>query len=198
MFNVKPEVKQEVSFDSCLPLRNPTRRKRTLEVPNRKQMYDSSSPLNSQALDYRDNALKDSNRSIIPKSPQLPDTDMSKSSMSLTPYGSFLIPTQSLSATSSPLPQLMQTTKSHTEQKISNSTMAVQYIVCCKCGKHRAVPSYLRCLFSSCRTLDISLLPHFECSMNIWDDNKYNSCMVEENVDINYSINLSVFVWIGG
>lgn len=42
------------------------------------------------------------------------------------------------------------------------------------------------------RTLDVSLLPHFECSMNIWDDNKYNNCMIEENVDINYSINLSV------
>ena len=42
------------------------------------------------------------------------------------------------------------------------------------------------------RTLDVSLLPHFECSMNIWDDNKYNSCNVEENVDINYVINLAV------
>ena len=42
------------------------------------------------------------------------------------------------------------------------------------------------------RTLDVSLLPHFECSMNIWDDNKYNSCLIEENVDINYSINLAV------
>ena len=28
--------------------------------------------------------------------------------------------------------------------------------------------------------------------MNIWDDNKYNSCLIEENVDINYSINLAV------
>ena len=42
------------------------------------------------------------------------------------------------------------------------------------------------------RTLDVSLLPHFECSMNIWDDNKYNSCLIEENVDVNYSINLAV------
>ena len=41
-------------------------------------------------------------------------------------------------------------------------------------------------------TLDVNLLPHFECSMNIWDDNKYNSCSAEENVDINYVINLSV------
>ena len=38
----------------------------------------------------------------------------------------------------------------------------------------------------------MSLLPHFECSMNIWDDNKYNSCLIEENVDVNYSINLAV------
>ena len=31
--------------------------------------------------------------------------------------------------------------------------------------------------------------------MNIWDDNKYNNCNIEENVDVNYVINLAV--WIG-
>ena len=28
--------------------------------------------------------------------------------------------------------------------------------------------------------------------MNIWDDNKYNNCNIEENVDVNYVINLAV------
>ena len=41
-------------------------------------------------------------------------------------------------------------------------------------------------------TLDVNLLPNFECSMNIWDDNKYNNCTIEEHVDPNYVINLSV------
>ena len=43
-----------------------------------------------------------------------------------------------------------------------------------------------------CSTLDVNLLPNFECSMNIWDDNKYNNCTIEEHVDPNYVINLSV------
>lgn len=47
-------------------------------------------------------------------------------------------------------------------------------------------------LMISTRTLDASLLPNFECSMNIWDDNKYNNCNIEENVDVNYVINLAV------
>lgn len=76
--------------------------------------------------------------------------------------------------------------------KGSNASLSVQYIACCKCGKRRAVPG---CAFPrglTGRTLDVSLLPHFECSMNIWDDNKYNACNIEENVDVNYVINLSV------
>lgn len=76
--------------------------------------------------------------------------------------------------------------------KGSNASLSVQYIACCKCGKRRAVPGCVLRRGVRGRTLDVSLLPHFECSMNIWDDNKYNACNIEENVDVNYVINLSV------
>ena len=76
--------------------------------------------------------------------------------------------------------------------KGSNASLSVQYIACCKCGKRRAVPGCAMGRRMRDRTLDVSLLPHFECSMNIWDDNKYNACNIEENVDVNYVINLSV------
>ena len=76
--------------------------------------------------------------------------------------------------------------------KGSNAALSVQYIACCKCGKRRAVPGCGLRRGVRRRTLDVSLLPHFECAMNIWDDNKYNACNIEENVDVNYVINLSV------
>lgn len=91
-----------------------------------------------------DSSLKESMNSISQKSPQLPETDIPKSSMSLTPLSAFILPGQSLSASASPLPHILQTPKPHVEtSKVSANTLSVQYIVCCKCGKHRAVPSYL-------------------------------------------------------
>ena len=39
-------------------------------------------------------------------------------------------------------------------------------------------------------TLDESMLPNFECCMNVWDT-QYNHCSIPENNVPNYTISLS-------
>ena len=67
---------------------------------------------------------------------------MVKPAASLTPLSSFILPGQSLSASTSPVAPILQANKTHVDStKLATNTISVQYIVCCKCGKHRAVPS---------------------------------------------------------
>ena len=149
-----------------------------------------------------DDPQTDEARGDLAKSPQIPTLSKSVAtptldevkSIPITPIPAYSMPSQALSAPESPFMQGMSSTtsKGSTDSKQFSSSLSAQYIACCKCGKHRAVPSYTQGRGVRRRTLDVSLLPHFECSMNIWDDNKYNSCLIEENVDINYSINLAV------
>ena len=60
-------------------------------------------------------------------------------------------------------------------------SIATHYIECCKCQKKRAVPI----------SLEETMLPNFECSMNIWDP-KYSNCNVPENIMSNYTVNIAI------
>ena len=65
----------------------------------------------------------------------LSDLEATPKQMSLTPLSVYAMPTVSLSDPPSPLPQAASK-----ESKGAGSQTA-QYIVCCKCGKRRAVPA---------------------------------------------------------
>ena len=64
------------------------------------------------------------------------------------------------------------------------------YLECCKCKKKRAVPMYRPLPALSHSTLDESMLPNFECSMNIWDT-QYNHCSIPENNAPNYTLSFA-------
>ena len=147
----------------------------------------------AQAEEARGDLAKSPQMPTLPKVAATPTLDEVKS-IPITPIPAYSMPSQALSAPESPFMQggSSSTSKGSADSKQFSSSLSAQYIACCKCGKHRAVPSWGRGRGVRRSTLDVSLLPHFECSMNIWDDNKYNSCLIEENVDINYSINLAV------
>ena len=65
----------------------------------------------------------------------LSDLEATPKQMSLTPLSVYAMPTDPLSDPPSPLPQAASK-----ESKGAGSQTA-QYIVCCKCGKRRAVPA---------------------------------------------------------
>ena len=80
--------------------------------------------------------------SLTVKSPTLVDNDLSKATLAINPMNSYSLSSTSLSATTSPMTSLLSNVKPHVDsQKVNSNSMSVQYIVCHKCGKHRAVPA---------------------------------------------------------
>lgn len=67
------------------------------------------------------------------------DLESTPKQVSFTPLSAYALPSQPLSGPPSPLPQV-PTKSTGPDTKMANSQSA-QYIICCKCGKRRAVPS---------------------------------------------------------
>ena len=78
----------------------------------------------------------------LPKSAATPTLDEVKS-IPITPIPAYSMPSQALSAPESPFMQggSSSTSKGSADSKQFSSSLSAQYIACCKCGKHRAVPS---------------------------------------------------------
>ena len=68
------------------------------------------------------------------------DLEGTPKQVSYTPLSAYALPTQSLSSPPSPLPQQVSSKPVQSDAKMA-SNQSAQYIVCCKCGKRRAVPS---------------------------------------------------------
>lgn len=108
--------------------------------------------MSAYVLFVRGNDAKtDESRSDLTKSPQIsmlskaaatPTLDDMKS-ISISSIPTYSMPSQALSAPESPFTQgsSSTTSKGSADSKQFSSSLSAQYIACCKCGKHRAVPS---------------------------------------------------------
>lgn len=96
----------------------------------------------AKADETRSDMAKSPQMSMLSKSAQTPTLDDVKS-ISISSIPTYSMPSQALSAPESPFTQgsSSTTSKGSTDSKQFSSSLSAQYIACCKCGKHRAVPS---------------------------------------------------------